>query len=61
MSTSVDLPGVPAGEGEQYLIEVARQLRADSIRCSTAAGSGHPASAMTAADQMGGLLARHPG
>jgi transketolase len=29
----------------QFLSELARQLRADSIRCSTAAGSGHPTSA----------------
>jgi transketolase len=31
---------------------LARQLRADSIRCSTAAGSGHPTSSLSAADLM---------
>ena len=38
---------------------LARQLRADSIRCSTAAGSGHPTSSLSAADVMAVLLARH--
>src|SRR5437773_358899 len=36
---------------------LARQLRADSIRCSTAAGSGHPTSSLSAADLMAVLLA----
>jgi len=39
--------------------EVARQLRADAIRCSTAAGSGHPTSSLSAADLMAVLLAGH--
>jgi len=39
--------------------ELARQLRADSIRCSTAAGSGHPTSSLSAADLMAVLLASH--
>jgi len=39
--------------------ELAQQLRVDSIRCSTAAGSGHPTSSMSAADVMAVLLARH--
>ena len=39
--------------------ELAQQLRVDSIRCSTAAGSGHPTSSMSAADLMAALLARH--
>jgi transketolase len=30
--------------------DLAQQLRADSIRCTTAAGSGHPTSGMSAAD-----------
>jgi len=38
---------------------LARQLRADSIRCSTAAGSGHPTSSLSAADLMAVLLAAH--
>jgi transketolase len=39
--------------------DLARQLRADSIRCSTAAGSGHPSSSLSAADLMAVLLADH--
>ena len=39
--------------------EIAQQLRVDSIRCSTAAGSGHPTSSMSAADLMAVLLASH--
>src|SRR2546423_2901670 len=39
--------------------ELARQLRADSIRSSTAAGSGHPTSSLSAADLMAVLLAGH--
>src|SRR5688500_19437630 len=32
--------------------ELARQLRVDSIRSSSAAGSGHPSSSLSAADLM---------
>ena len=39
--------------------ELAVQLRVDSIRCSTSAGSGHPTSSMSAADLMAVLMARH--
>ncbi len=39
--------------------DLAAQLRVDSIRCSTAAGSGHPTSSMSAADLMAVLMARH--
>ncbi len=39
--------------------ELAQQLRVDSVRCTTAAGSGHPTSSMSAADLMAVLLARH--
>ncbi len=39
--------------------QLARQLRVDSIRSSTAAGSGHPTSSLSAADLMAVLLARH--
>ena len=38
---------------------LARQLRVDSIRASTSAGSGHPTSSMSAADLMAVLVARH--
>ena len=37
--------------------ELAQQLRVDSIRCTTAAGSGHPTSSMSAADLLAVLLA----
>ena len=39
--------------------ELAQQLRVDSIRSTTAAGSGHPTSSMSAADLIAVLLARH--
>lgn len=39
--------------------ELAAQLRVDSIRASTQAGSGHPTSSLSAADLMAVLLARH--
>jgi transketolase len=38
---------------------LAAQLRADSIRATTAAGSGHPTSSLSAADLMAVLLAGH--
>lgn len=38
---------------------LARQLSADSIRATTAAGSGHPTSCLSAADLVATLLARH--
>jgi transketolase len=39
--------------------ELAQQLRVDSVRCSTSAGSGHPTSSMSAADVMAVLMTRH--
>jgi transketolase len=39
--------------------ELGQQLRVDSIRTSSAAGSGHPTSAMSAADLMAVLMAKH--
>jgi transketolase len=44
-------------EQAQRWSDLARQLRVDSIRSSTAAGSGHPTSSMSAADLMAVLLA----
>jgi transketolase len=38
---------------------IAQQLRVDSIRASSTAGSGHPTSAMSAADLMAVLLAKY--
>src|SRR5499427_392868 len=39
--------------------ELAQQLRVDSVRSSTSAGSGHPTSSMSAADLLAVLVARH--
>lgn len=41
------------------IFELAQQLRVDSVRSSTSAGSGHPTSSLSAADLMAVLLARH--
>src|SRR6478736_4460516 len=38
---------------------LARQLRVDSIRCSTAAGSGHPTSSLSAAALMAVLMSQY--
>ncbi|MGX7681626.1 transketolase [Jatrophihabitans sp. DSM 45814] len=48
--TSIDLPTVG---------RLAAQLRVDSIRSSTSAGSGHPTSSMSAADVLAVLVTRH--
>jgi transketolase len=39
--------------------QLGQQLRVDSIRCSTAAGSGHPTSSMSAADLIAALITRY--
>ena len=52
-------PAALTAEETRFLAGLGQQLRADAIRCSTAAGSGHPTSAMSAADLMAVLLARH--
>jgi transketolase len=41
------------------LKQLAQQLRIDSIRCTTAAGSGHPTSSMSAADLMSVLMSKY--
>jgi transketolase len=43
----------------EFARQLGQQLRVDSIRCSTAAGSGHPTSSMSAADLIGVLTARY--
>jgi transketolase len=45
--------------GLETVAELAAQLRVDSIRSSTSAGSGHPTSSMSAADLLAVLVARH--
>jgi transketolase len=59
MTGVTDAPPALSAKEARFLGELGQQLRADSIRCSTAAGSGHPTSAMSAADLMAVLLARH--
>lgn len=46
-------------EETTFLRELGAQLRVDCIRCSSAAGSGHPTSSMSAADIIAVLLTRH--
>jgi transketolase len=43
----------------EELRELGQQLRVDSIRASTSAGSGHPTSSMSAADLLAVLIGRH--
>ena len=43
----------------EFARQLGQQLRVDSIRCSTAAGSGHPTSAMSAADLIAILITRY--
>ena len=45
--------------GLDTIAALAAQLRVDSIRSSTSAGSGHPTSSMSAADLIAVLAARH--
>src|SRR5881392_692120 len=42
-----------------FIRELGQQLRVDSIRSSTTAGSGHPTSSMSAADLMAVLITRY--
>ena len=46
-------------EAARLINSLAAQLRVDSIRCSTRAGSGHPTSSLSATDLMAVLLQRH--
>src|SRR6516164_10954498 len=45
--------------GLDVVAELAAQLRVDSVRSSTSAGSGHPTSSMSAADLLAVLVPRH--
>jgi transketolase len=49
----------PATTDLEFARQLGQQLRVDSIRCSTAAGSGHPTSSMSAADLIAVLIARY--
>ncbi|MBC8103397.1 MAG: transketolase [Cytophagales bacterium] len=59
MSTATLDPPTQSADLTQEWKALAAQLRADSIRCTTAAGSGHPTSGMSAADLMAVLLKSH--
>src|SRR5580658_9202640 len=52
-------PEVASEIGLDTIADLAAQLRVDSIRSSTSAGSGHPTSSMSAADLIAVLAARH--
>ena len=45
--------------GLDTVAELAAQLRVDSVRSATSAGSGHPTSSMSAADLLAVLVTRH--
>src|SRR5215831_2807555 len=51
--------GALTAQDTEFLRELGQQLRVDSIRCSTAAGSGHPTSSMSAADLIAVLISRY--
>ncbi len=53
MTTTQSTPQV------QQWVNLAQQLRIDSIRCTTKAGSGHPTSSMSAADLMSVLMSKY--
>jgi transketolase len=48
-----------SGTSLDAIAGLAAQLRVDSIRASTSAGSGHPTSSMSAADLLAVLITRH--
>jgi transketolase len=57
---SASTPVTPATDVDLALAaELGQQLRVDSVRSSTSAGSGHPTSSMSAADLMAVLVSRH--
>ncbi|TVZ06974.1 transketolase [Trebonia kvetii] len=51
--------GITSDISLDVVADLAAQLRVDSIRSSTSAGSGHPTSSMSAADLLAALVARH--
>jgi transketolase len=50
---------ITTGTGLDVVAELAAQLRVDSVRSSTSAGSGPPTSSMSAADLLAVLVTRH--
>src|SRR5919108_5062765 len=55
----VPVPTPPTDNDLALTAELGQQLRVDSVRSSTSAGSGHPTSSMSAADLMAVLVGRH--
>ena len=53
------ITGSTSGIALDVVADLAAQLRVDSIRSSTSAGSGHPTSSMSAADVLAVLITRH--
>jgi transketolase len=51
--------GIVSDVSLDVVADLAAQLRVDSIRASTSAGSGHPTSSMSAADLLAVLVSRH--
>src|SRR6476620_10577477 len=43
----------------EFARQLGQQLRVDSIRCTTAAGSGHPTSSLSAADLMAVMMSKY--
>jgi transketolase len=57
---SMTATGSPLTTADLAIVaQLARQLRIDSIRASTSAGSGHPTSSMSATDVLAVLVAHH--
>jgi transketolase len=56
---SMTTTGKTAEIGLDTAAELAAQLRVDSVRSATSAGSGHPTSSMSAADLLAVLVTRH--
>src|SRR6202011_372762 len=52
-------PSVTTDADLALAAELGQQLRVDSVRSSTSAGSGHPTSSMSAADLLAVLVSRH--
>jgi transketolase len=55
----VSAPSITTDVDLALAAELGQQLRVDSIRSSTSAGSGHPTSSMSAADLLAVLVSRH--
>jgi transketolase len=59
MSTALTTAHLDSQASLPEIFELGQQLRVDSVRASTAAGSGHPSSSMSAADLMAVLITRY--